>query len=670
MDTAIHIESVLVASVLGLVLLWLALLIRRRRRRRAVVVATALFSAAIAWTALSLRVAPLSEEDIPLRPIAVPDDGYVSSQTCRSCHPREYTTWHDSYHRTMTQLATPETVLGDFDGTRIEWQGTTYRLGREDDVFFIEFDAAGPEGATRRVRRPILMTTGSHHVQLYWYPTGENRNLELFPWVYLLSEKRWMPRKSIFVLPPEMRQPYRGQPAAEPGEGAAEGERWPDSQRWNHTCIHCHTTRGQPMFSELDTRAAEFGIACESCHGPAEEHIRSNQDPQRRYRLYLGGQRDDTIVDPSRLSHRRGSQVCGICHGFSYPRGEQELYRDLSVGRSFEPGDEITDTRIVVQPSQGLESLRGLPEYQAGVREQSFWADGMIRVKGREYNGLIDSPCYQTEEFSCFSCHTMHPAADDPRPRLEWANDQLKPGMDGNLACLQCHAEFAAADRLSAHSRHPPESSGSQCYNCHMPYTTFGLLKAIRSHQVDSPSVAVSLETGRPNACNQCHLDKTLAWGAEHLENWYGIAPPELSEVERAVPASLLWMLAGDAAQRGLITWSMGWDAARETSGTHWMTPFLAQLLIDPYDAVRFEAIRSLRRQPGFEDFEYDFVGPPDERQAAAKRAAALGRTLSAPAGQVADAMSLIDDPGGIVPGDIFARLLTRRNDRMVALAE
>src|SRR5687767_10698287 len=31
--------------------------------------------------------------------------GYVSSDSCRACHPKEYRSWHDSYHRTMTQYA-------------------------------------------------------------------------------------------------------------------------------------------------------------------------------------------------------------------------------------------------------------------------------------------------------------------------------------------------------------------------------------------------------------------------------------------------------------------------------------------------------------------------------------------------------------------------------------
>ena len=40
-----------------------------------------------------------------LKPVTAPNNAYTSSQTCRACHPSEYKSWHNSYHRTMTQLA-------------------------------------------------------------------------------------------------------------------------------------------------------------------------------------------------------------------------------------------------------------------------------------------------------------------------------------------------------------------------------------------------------------------------------------------------------------------------------------------------------------------------------------------------------------------------------------
>jgi len=153
---------------------------------------------------------------------------------------------------------------------------------------------------------------------------------------------------------------------------------------------------------------------------------------------------------------------------------------------------------------------------------------------------------------------------------------------------------------ISAHTRHRAGSSGSSCYNCHMPYTTYGLLKTIRSHQISSPSVQATLETGRPNACNLCHLDKTLGWTAQYLDTWYGLTPPALGADEQSVAASLLWLLKGDAGQRAIVAQSMGWPAAQQASGTGWLTPYLALTAKDSYDAVRYIAARSQRTLPPF----------------------------------------------------------------------
>src|SRR5262249_13931342 len=154
--------------------------------------------------------------------------------------------------------------------------------------------------------------------------------------------------------------------------------------------------------------------------------------------------------------------------------------------------------------------------------QDSFWADGMIRVSGREYNGLLDSPCFKDARdeqrmMSCSSCHTMHKTPEDPRSIEAWADThQISKGMSGNEACLQCHETLRTT--LTSHTKHQADSAGSSCYNCHMPYTSYGLLRALRSHQISSPTVAVTVRSGRPNACNLCHLDKTLAWTAQYLE--------------------------------------------------------------------------------------------------------------------------------------------------------
>ena len=212
----------------------------------------------------------------------------------------------------------------------------------------------------------------------------------------------------------------------------------------------------------------------------------------------------------------------------------------------------------------------------------------------------------------------------------DWANDQLDAAKLGNEACLQCHEQLRDTTALTSHTNHAANSSGSECYNCHMPHASYGLLKAIRSHRISNPSVQESTEFGRPNACNQCHLDQTLEWTGRHLESWYGIAAPtDLSDDAKKYSATALWCLTGDAGQRALAAWSLGWQPAKEASRTDWVAPVLAQMLADPYDAVRHIAHRSLRSLPAFRDFAFNYTGPVAERQQAAVRAFKTWRTTT-----------------------------------------
>jgi hypothetical protein len=289
----------------------------------------------------------------------------------------------------------------------------------------------------------------------------------------------------------------------------------------------------------------------------------------------------------------------------------------------------------------------------------------MVRISGREYNGLIESACYQHGELSCLSCHQMHPDVADNRPIGQWSDDQLHPGLEDARACKECHREFQSQQALEAHTHHRAESAGSNCYNCHMPYTTYGLLKAIRSHQIDSPSVRSSVMTGRPNACNQCHLDQTLEWTAEQLHDWYGIESPELSDEQRTIAASVLWLLRGDAGQRALTAWSLGWREAQETSGTDWMAVYLGQLLDDSYAAVRMIAARSLRTLAGFERLDYDYVAPADVRAAASRHAVEQWTGMP----RRPNERVLINGQGNLMRTTL-ERLLQQRDDRPMVLVE
>lgn len=637
-------------------------------------VATAAIGAATAfgYELLGRRAGARPEHAIPDRPIQVRTDGYVASSACQACHPSQYASWHASFHRTMTQVATPESIVADFDGVTVtDVPGRPMRLevsGRELWAELDEPDWDGKGEAPPRIRRQVVMTTGSHHQQIYWYATGHGRTLGQLPAIQLVSERRWIPRWSATMHPPNV-------PLVS------------ESGSWNGVCVVCHTTHGRPEFStpfgsealftqEVDTRAAEFGIACESCHGPSGGHVQANRNPWRRYVLHLTGQVDSTLVQPGRLSPQRASQVCGQCHSLWEFHDADDQRRANRSGLPYRPGDDLSETRFIVQPTTNMasETMKRLLEQDPNFVRDIFWSDGMVRSTGREYNGLIDSPCFKnatgpSRTLSCLSCHSMHKAADDTRPLADWADDQLTPAAQGNDACLSCHAPLGGAG-LASHTRHRTDSSGSSCYNCHMPHTTYGLLKTIRSHQISSPSVQASLDTGRPNACNLCHLDKTLSWTAEYLEQWYKIARPELlGEDDRSVAASVVWLLKGDAGKRAIIAQALGWSPAQQASGTNWMAPYLGLLLNDSYDAVRYIAARSLKTLPGYEGFEFDFVAPQEQRLARRRRALEIWRDTRARQGRANDA-ELLFNPDGTFIADRLDRLLAERDNRRIYYRE
>jgi hypothetical protein len=201
-----------------------------------------------------------------------------------------------------------------------------------------------------------------------------------------------------------------------------------------------------------------------------------------------------------------------------------------------------------------------------------------------------------------------------------------------------------------------------------MPHTNYGLLKATRSHTVESPSARTTHDTGRPNGCNLCHLDQTLSWTARYLTEWYGQPPVALQGEQAEIAAAVVGLLKGDAGLRALYAWQFGWAEARQASGEAWLAPFVAQTLTDPYDAVRYIGGRSLRALPGFGEFRYDFVGPAAERARTAAEAVRLW-SESPGRGSGGNARILLNADGSLDAGKV-QRLGGQRDDRTVLLAE
>src|SRR5688572_21680101 len=48
---------------------------------------------------------------------------YVGRQSCINCHKQEYDQWHGSHHDRAMEIASPESVLGDFNNAVFERLG-------------------------------------------------------------------------------------------------------------------------------------------------------------------------------------------------------------------------------------------------------------------------------------------------------------------------------------------------------------------------------------------------------------------------------------------------------------------------------------------------------------------------------------------------------------------
>ena len=119
-------------------------------------------------------------------------------------------------------------------------------------------------------------------------------------------------------------------------------------------------------------------------------------------------------------------------------------------------------------------------------------------------------------------------------------------------------------------------------------------------------------------------------------------------------------LLKGDAGQRSLVAWHFGWEPAQAASGHEWMPRYLAEGLVDPYSSVRYIAQRSLKTLPSFQSFNYDYIGPVEQRNAARLRAIESTRSSLASTNNIA--LRLTDET--------ISRLIDRRDHRPMELLE
>lgn len=382
--------------------------------------------------------------------------GYVGRQSCVQCHQQEAERYTGSYHDKAMDLATEETVLGDFNDATVEHHGVTSRMFRRDGKFWINTE--GPEGENADFEIKYVFGVAPLQQYMVEFERAKNASPHEIGRVQVLRVSWDTEKKQWFHLdPPDVKERLSPQ----------DDLHWTGiSQRWNTMCADCHSTNLKRNFdpdtAKYRTTFSEIDVSCEACHGPGSVHVGLAEawspfwDRQRGYGLAkLKGEQNVAEVES-----------CAQCHS-----------RRRVIHADYRPGEPF-DSCFAVEPLQRL----------------AYFADGSNRDEVYEYGSFAQSKMFH-KNIRCSDCHDPH-------------STQLR--FSGNKVCTSCHQHPASKYDTPQHHHHKDGSTGASCVECHMPSTTYMDVDARRDHGFRVPRPDLSVKHRTPNACTQCHLDSEL----------------------------------------------------------------------------------------------------------------------------------------------------------------
>jgi predicted CXXCH cytochrome family protein len=448
---------------------------------------------------------------------------FVGSDTCAQCHPAEAKLWRTSQHEQAMGHATDTSVLGDFNEAGFDYYGVHSRFFRRDGKFFVETD--GPDGKLARFE--LKYTFGVDPLQQYLieFPDGRLQALSI-AWD---SRPKAQGGQRWFHLYPNEEIKHD------------DVLHWTKlNQNWNFMCAECHSTGVRKNYDAANDRFAtsfaDISVGCEACHGQGSRHVAwarsqrswfgKTEDPAKGLLVRFDERRDVVWRIDSKTGNaqrnftpalvRREVETCGRCHA---RRGE--------FSEDWVPGRWLSDTHVVSPLVRGL-----------------YHADGQMLDEVYSYGSFKQSKMFAAG-VTCGDCHEPH------------ASKLRAPG-DG--VCLQCHA----ADKYAAatHHHHEAVTPPLTCASCHMPARTYMVVDRRHDHSFRVPRPDLSAQLGTPNACNDCHGDKTAQWAASAIERWHGPNRKGFQNyaeafhaawIERSDAAALLAQVAADPKVPGVV---------------------------------------------------------------------------------------------------------------------
>ncbi|QEF97451.1 Tetratricopeptide repeat protein [Stieleria maiorica] len=392
---------------------------------------------------------------------------YVGRDACIDCHREQTESFLGSDHDKAMDLATDETVLGDFNDVTFEHDGLVNRLYRDGKRFMVHTE--GEDGTMQDFE--VKYVFGVYPLQQYMVefdrsddmPECDVARLQVLRISWDSRDHRW-----FYLRPPDVADKL----------AADDPLHWTGiAQRWQTMCADCHSTNLKqnfdPASATYHTTFSEIDVSCEACHGPASLHV----ELANKKSLFWDRRHGYGLAKLKGADPEPQLQTCAPCHS---RRGVMDPH--------FAAGPDYFD-------HYRLETLG----------EATYHGDGQIKDEVYVYGSFIQSKMYH-KDIRCTDCHDPH---------------SLKLKFPGNETCTNCHQHAAGKYDVPAHHHHAPGSEGAKCVNCHMPHTTYMDVDPRRDHSLRIPRPDLSVSLGTPNACSHCHVkDRLPQIATEHRDEF------------------------------------------------------------------------------------------------------------------------------------------------------
>ncbi|MCB9250621.1 MAG: tetratricopeptide repeat protein [Ignavibacteriales bacterium] len=257
-------------------------------------------------------------------------------------------------------------------------------------------------------------------------------------------------------------------------------------------CAECHSTNLQknydPKTKTYNTTYSEIDVSCEACHGPGSKHEDWAKLPEMARST---DSNFDLVVQTSNLNSQQYVDLCAYCHS-----------RRSSLSPLEFTNGHLMDMII------------------PRVLDENYFPDGQILEEDYVFGSFTHSKMFDND-IKCNDCHDVHSG---------------KRLFDGNELCAQCHQtevydsyehhfhkkEGETGNRVVLKDITYKVGEGALCVNCHMPGRYYMGNDFRNDHSLFIPRPDLTISIGVPNACNQCHENKTAQWSDEYISKWYG----------------------------------------------------------------------------------------------------------------------------------------------------